>query len=154
MEENLYYQSGVEIVSFSDFEDFIKSVEGDFLPPLLARVNIEEYYNKLNANAAFVVCRNDSQIVGMIVFYCNDLEHKKSYVTLMAVRKEWRRHKIALHLLSDAFAYCRAESMKHIGIHTNSPVARSLYIKAGFEDLEATFLPEYKINRHYLEKKL
>lgn len=40
-----------EKISFEDFFIFLQAVEEDFVPPLLDRIDINAYYNKINEYA-------------------------------------------------------------------------------------------------------
>lgn len=147
------YQVGYDLVGFDDFVSFLTAVEQDFVPPLLRRIDINEYYTKCRKNATFAVCRRNDEIIGLAVFYCNDTVKKKAYVTLFAVKREYRGHGIAKILLGNIADFSRQLGMEVVGLHTNNELAYKVYLKSGFELQETIELPDLNLKRYYLEKK-
>lgn len=150
---DLVYSNGGDL-TFSEFKTFVCNTEKDFVPPLCSRININEYFEKLQDNAKFIACRHDNKLVGLIAFYCNDIECKNSYVTFVAVLSEYRGNKIASGLLRKACEISICNGMNKMKIDTNNDIAYQCYLKNGFKLLKTTYLPEYKLNRYFLEKEL
>jgi ribosomal protein S18 acetylase RimI-like enzyme len=141
------------LFSFSEFQSFINSVEQDFVPPLLERINVRNYYDKLSRYALFAICRVNGKIVGMCAFYCNDKVTKKAHATLLAVQRIYRKQGIASALFRNMFDYAKEAGMNVIGLYTNNPAACKLYKEMDFRIMEEFPLKE-NITRYYLEKQL
>ena len=88
-----------------------------------------------------------------MALYCNDQINKKSYIPLIAVKREFRGKNIATNMLKIALKIAKDSGMQYIGIHTNNKIAYQCYLKSGF-DLIDVHLIENGIKRYYLEKKL
>lgn len=141
-------------LTFDQFHSFIKEVEQDFVPPLLDRVNIAEFYNKVNSLAVLYGCYCKDELIGLCIFYANDFETQKAYMTFLAVDRKYRGNNIAGELLKDACIYAKEQGMESIGLHTYNIIAKECYIKNGFSLREVHFDVNYKTDRFYLEKKL
>lgn len=144
----------IEKVLFEEFSSFITETEKDFIPPLLNRIEVNSYYEKLIKNAEFIVCRDNERIIGLICFYCNNKDTREAFITYIAVRKEYRGNNIASNLLNKATDFSREQGMNRITIETNNTIAYKCYIKNGFSLVSTEYLPEYNLNRYILEKSL
>ena len=146
------YQVGYDLINFDEFVQFLNAVEQDFVPPLLKRINVFEYYNKCRSKAAFAVCRQEDEIVGLVVFYCNDVLKKEAFAVLLAVKKEWRGNAIAKALLDCAASFSKQHGMEMMGLYTSSEIACRAYIKSGFEVKSAVDLENMNLKRYYMER--
>lgn len=154
MENRLSYHVGFGIIDFVDFSSFVEEVNDDFIPSLLDRINVRDYFDKLRNNAVFVVCRNGSDVVGLQAFYCNDVKKRIGFTTFLAVKREYRGGGIAKILLEISFIYSKACGMERVGISTSNELAYGLYLKIGFVKKDMSVLPQLKINHYYLERDL
>lgn len=142
-------------INKSDFIDFLNIVSKDFMPPLIQRIsNIDDYYDKINNNATFIICKDIEQIVGMIVFYCNDYDQQSSYVTLLAIKSQYRRRGIASYLLQFACEHSKKHKKVKILIDTNNEYAKKCYLKCDFQVINSTEDEKTGLIRYYMEKKL
>ena len=131
-------------VSKDAFCRFITKISDDFVPPLLPRIDIDDYYAKLKSFATVVVCMDEDSIVGLAATYCNNRDTKMAYTPLVGVDKNYRGRHIATELMEKTIACAKHSGMKKIGIHTNNPHARDLYIKCGFVQKWGGILLTYK----------
>lgn len=130
---------------------FLKEVDGDFNPPLSEKTDLAQYADKILRNAVLFCDLTDfGAIKGLIVLYANDYAKKYAYIPLAGVGSSYRKQGIAGKLLSEAIQYVEAlkGKIQVLGIHSNNPVAISLYQKMGFESVETID------GRTYLELKL
>lgn len=153
MNEDFNYTFGNIKITFSIFDEFVKKVEQDFVPPLYARINIKEFFVKLSKNAVFVHCWNQCQLIALMALYCNDQKNKKSYIPFIAVRREYRGKNIATNILKMGFEIAKERGMQNIGLDTKNDYAYQCYLKSGFKLIDV-YLIENGIKRYYLEKKL
>ncbi|MBQ8593374.1 MAG: GNAT family N-acetyltransferase, partial [Bacteroidaceae bacterium] len=121
---------------------------------LCSRIDVSDYYYKLYENAEIIICLHDGKLVGLIAFYCNDIKTRTAYVTFIAVLSAYRGHKIASLLLEKASKVSSENEMYKIKIDTNNEVAYRCYLRNDFKLIETTFLPEYNLNRYFLEKEI
>lgn len=150
---DVVFKNGNEI-SLSEFSAFIDATEQDFVPPLCSRIYVADYYYKLHKNAEIIICLHNDKLVGLIAFYCNDIKTKTAYITFIAVLSAYRGHKIASLLLEKAAKASSENGMYKIKIDTNNEVAYKCYLRNDFKLIETTFLPEYNLNRYFLEKEI
>lgn len=150
---DLVYLNG-DNLTFEEFNSFVCDTENDFVPPLCSRINVHDFFFKLQNNAHFITCMHNDRIVGLIAFYCNDFELRTSYVTFIAVLPEYRGNGIATVLLEKASKIATEKGMNKMKIDTNNKIAYQCYLKNGFRLQETVYLSEYKLNRYFLEKEL
>lgn len=139
---------------YSIFSSFIEEVDQDFIPPLLNRINIIDFYNKVNSLANLVGCYYNKELIGLCVFYANNHDTQKAYITFLAVKKNFRGKNIAGEILKVACANAKKLGMNNVGIHTNNIIAKECYIKNGFILKDSFFEEKYNVIRYYLEKSL
>lgn len=148
------YTTDFHKVSKDAFCRFITKISDDFVPPLLPRIDIDDYYAKLKSLATIVVCIDEGNIVGLAATYCNNRDTKLAYTTLVGVDKDYRGRHIATKLMEKTKVCAKQSGMKKIGIHTNNPHARELYIKCGYTQFGEGYSPEIQTERYYLEIEL
>lgn len=136
------------------FHDFLVKVEGDFVPPLLSRINETHYYNKIIDYATTILCIDGNQvIVGMVAMYANDITNKIAYITLIAVTQECRGQHVASTLLQMAEKLASTKGMTKILIDTNNVIARKCYEKNGYSVIKTEEL-ENGLTRFFMSKEL
>ena len=150
----MIYSTDFSSVSKDAFRRFITRISDDFVPPLLPRIDIDNYYTKLSSLASTVFCVEDENIVGLITTYCNNMDTKMAYTPLVGVDKDYRGRHIATEMMERTKIYAKQCRMKKIGIHTNNPHARDLYIKCGFKLIRGGYSPDIQTERYYLEVEL
>lgn len=141
-------------ISFEEFKSFVSLVEKDFVPPLLSRIEINSYYDKLSKYATIIVCRKEAEIVGMCAMYDNNRQTKKGYITFIAVKNGYRGIGLAGLLINAAKSHAAASGMDILGIETNNVIARDCYLKNGFRLIESHLVDISSIERYYLEYNL
>lgn len=148
------YTTDFQKVSKDTFCRFVTKISDDFAPPLLPRIDIDDYYAKLKSLATIVLCMDEEYIVGLAATYCNNRETKMAYTPLVGVDKDYRGRHIATELMEITKVCAKQSGMKKIGIHTNNPHARDLYIKCGFMQKIGGYLSDIQVERYYLEIEL
>ena len=140
-------------MEFNIFKEFINDVSDDFIPSLTDRLDINEYFEKLKTYASYSIAYKDNRVAGIVLFYCNNYDTKSAYITLLAVRKEYRRMHIASMLLERTIEFVRMENMETVSIHTNNEYAKDCYVKTGFHIEEMSKLND-TLARYFLRKSL
>lgn len=86
--------------------DFVEETQKEkpFLP---AGVNIPDYIDKLFAKAVIIPFIERGCIKAVIAFYCNDLENKRAFFSLLAVAADQRRRGVGYFLMETAFRFSK-----------------------------------------------
>ncbi len=140
--------------TFDDILSFMTSVDGDFIPSLFQRIDIKEYIDKILTRATIITSIRDKKMIGMIVFYDNDLVSKEAYITYLAVDGSWRKHGIASLLLENASYTAKKKGMKSISVSTCNPKVVSFYQNHEFITSKTEYDVFANMDRFYLQKKL
>lgn len=141
-------------LSLDNFFTFVQKVEQDFVPPFLERLDIVSFYNKINKLANIVGCYHKNELIGLCIFYANNLNTKKAYINFIAIDRNFRGRNIAGEILKIVFTSAKEAGMNTVGIHTNNIIAKECYIKNGFILKDSFFEEKYNVIRYYLEKTL
>jgi ribosomal protein S18 acetylase RimI-like enzyme len=131
--------------SAAEIAEHLKKCDQDFVPPLSARVHIDEYAKKIVSNAMRFEAWSGATLVGLIATYCNDREKRVAYITSVSVVKDWMGQGVAAHLLGECIAYARTSGMEQIRLEVSKDnlAAVRLYEKGGFVagDANAPLVP-------------
>lgn len=113
--------------------DFLESVNYDFNPPLTEKVNLSEYVEKILSSAHLIYrLSSENKLIGLVVLYCNNIVDLKSYIALVAVRKDYRGKGLAKDMMKEAIEIVKNNKYLTLGIHSNNEIAISLYMNLGF----------------------
>jgi ribosomal protein S18 acetylase RimI-like enzyme len=117
---------------------FIESVDYSFNPPLSTRVDLGPWLKKVLKMGVVLVSVEQTNIEGVIAFYCNDRESRQAFITFLGVAKSARRQGIGRGLLEEAILVCRRKGMKSVLLTTGSGNEASipLYRELGFKEEE------------------
>jgi ribosomal protein S18 acetylase RimI-like enzyme len=118
------------------FEAFIAGMDAEFEPSISRRVDLDAYARKLLQVGEVIAAMDDDQfIVGTIGFYCNDLENRCAYISLVGVSRRERRLGVGGALLDDCLQKCRSAGMVRVDLHlrASNRAALALYRSRGFQ---------------------
>lgn len=124
-------------LTYDEFTEFITHVSQDFVPPILERIEIKQFYDKITSLASIITCRKNNRLVGLCIFYCNDNITFQAYLNLIAVSSHHRGKGIASKLCHLMETKSKKEGMTHLSMHTNSEMALKLYNKLGYSVIES-----------------
>lgn len=141
-------------IDYDEFLTFVKSVENDFVPPLLNRIDPVDYYIKISSHGIVVKCFKGQEVAGILIMYANNLITKKAFITFIATKKTYRGLHIATSLLEESFKKAKEEGMETIDIETNNPIAKACYLKAGFKVISNIPINDSGLYRTCLTKTL
>lgn len=121
-----------------EIQKFLEKINDDVFPVLSSRVDLNFYAEKIARFAECLVIKKNGEIEALSAFYCNDLENKTSYLTLIAVGASLRNQGIATKLLDETIQRAKSKGMKRLILETNekNQPAIKLYQKYGFKTLE------------------
>jgi len=116
---------------------FLREINDDFVPPLDQKIKLDQYAAKLLQKATVYVALEGEKIVGLIAFYCNNIDTKEAYIPILGVHKNHRAEGIGGNLLKDAIKHIKSKGFKEVGLQTwENSSALNLYLKNGFEIVE------------------
>lgn len=128
----------------------LKDVDSEFHPNLSNKTDLHLFAKKAIeiAHCEYEEDENGN-LKGLVVGYTNDIQNGYSYISLVAVSPNYRKRGIAKKLITQFIAYAKKLIyIKKIGIHTNNPIALSMYQNIGFEIISECD------GRYYLEYEL
>lgn len=118
--------------SISIFNDcFIESTEN--------RVgNLWDYSAKISCYGNTYVVKIKDKTIGIIIFYSNDLISKTAYITMIAVKNEYKGNGIGKKLLKLSEVFAIKFGMKYIKleVHKENISAIRFYEKSGYSYLD------------------
>lgn len=116
--------------------ELLKKFDKCFYPPFSQSIDLETYADKLSQHAYFIVAEVESQIVGLLAYYRNDLE-KELYVPYLVVDEKWQGGAIGQGLLHELTITCYGSYQK-IGLEVNiaNIGAYRFYTRNGFIEKE------------------
>lgn len=115
--------------------EFLEKVDLLFPIPLSEKVNIKEYVEKVLDNGKIIVSMCEDNIVGINLFYANDIITRQAWISTIAVDENFKSKGIGTTLISKMKEYCIKNKMKEIILYTHNKNERAikLYNKNGFK---------------------
>lgn len=117
---------------------FLKEIDNDFPTSLSDKVNLNEYVDKILDKAEIIVKRENDEIAGITVFYCNDPSKETAYAVLTGVRSQYRGRGIATFLKREQIKKVKELGFKKLLFYTENPVAQKLYENLGGKVIESS----------------
>lgn len=137
--DNLNIKYGFNMLKRNSIIHFLKKSDKEFPQSLSDRVNIENYAEKLinNANIVYVEDK-ENNIIGSVIFYCNDNKTYKGFVTYVYVDKDYRGMGIAKNLLKNAELVMLNNGMMSctLNTHKGNNKAIKLYKSLGYNEIK------------------
>lgn len=124
----------------------------DIFPRLTDKIsNIDEYAEKLRDFANVYVAKNNSENVGILVFYANDKESKEAYISLIGVKRGNTRNGIGKELLGCCNEISRKCGMSKIKLEVDQDNMNAIkfYKKNGF-----SFVSRSERNSFYMQREI
>ena len=117
-----------------DYIRFLKNVDKDFPIPLSKKIKIDEYAEKLISTANVIVEKDNGKIIGMVAGYIDNSIEEISYISIVAVQKEYRGKSIAKKLLQKYIDECKEKNLKgiHLYTHKTNITALTMYKNFGY----------------------
>jgi ribosomal protein S18 acetylase RimI-like enzyme len=116
-------------------EEILFEVDREFSPALSAKTDIVEYVDKITSRAVIIPLFDQGRTAAFIAVYCNDYQTYIAYLTMLAVRKEYRSKGLGKLLVEAAIAYLKNLQFQKFRLEVlkSNDKARSLYDKLGFK---------------------
>ena len=114
--------------------DHLLCCDGDFVPPLSGRININDYAIKIASMATRFEAWSTGELVGMVAAYCNDKTTRVAHITSVSVLKGWKGKGIAQTLIHKCLEHAKTAGMRQVGLEvaTGNLPAIKLYERNGF----------------------
>ena len=96
--------------------------------------NYEEWASKISDNGFAVVTDNNDR-AGMAVFYANDLEGRKGYISLIGLKPDFRGKGLGKAFLNDIIEEMKKNGMNSVllEVDDDNQSAKDFYTRFGFE---------------------
>ncbi len=110
----------------------------NFMPPLIQRVDIDEYSKKIFDRAITFEAWHYKVLIGLVAAYFNDSSDCTGYITNVSVNLNCMGNGIATTLMNNCLEYARQCNIKYITLEvekSNYSTIR-LYEKFGFKEAE------------------
>jgi D-cysteine desulfhydrase len=113
---------------------FLDKIDSQLPTSLSSRFDINEYACKVIDNGNVLSIENDGEIVSAILFYSNDMQSKKAYITLLGTVSGFENRKYAHYLMNAAEEVSRSAGIRTIHLDTEKQNTRaiSFYSKQGY----------------------
>jgi ribosomal protein S18 acetylase RimI-like enzyme len=134
--EGIEFREGT--ASMRDIQSHLEECDGDFLPRLSLKINIEEYSRKISARAKTFEAWSGKVLVGLVAAYLNDRDTRIGFLTNMSVAKKFMGRGIATVLLDQCLSRSRLEGMKAVRLEVSveNREAIRLYRNFAFSEFE------------------
>lgn len=99
--------------------EIIKELNNDYPIPLVKKINIEEYVEKIMFKGFVIVAKCKNEIIGFTTFYANNFEINEAAFSLLGVLKEHRKYGVARKLFKESFNVMKNEGMKTVFSYTH-----------------------------------
>lgn len=117
---------------------FIMEVNFDLPIPITDKIDIDVFLDKIrNFGEAYCVY-DQEKIIGCAFFYANDKINKQAFLTLFAVKREYRNCGIGSILLEHMIDYCDGLGFEYLQLYTHktNKKARSFYSRKYFYEID------------------
>jgi len=96
--------------------------------------DLEAYFDKLDARAEVVADTDAGRCRGFVAFYCNNVETRRAFITLVLVSPQDRGSGVGRSLVSRVLDICRERGFISCGLEVRSDnaAALALYEALGF----------------------
>ena len=120
--------------------EFLYSVDKDFTPCLSAKVELDAWSEKVLNRASYVACYEEHRLAGLLVFYCNDFQTRRSYISLLGVGRQYRGKGYATACLDYAKEIAEKNNCYKMMLLTGSKEEATLnfYRNAGYNSADKT----------------
>ena len=151
---NFYVINKDMIAAKEDLINFLKVMDNEFPKPLSKKVKIEDYIEKLINNGIIIVSKDKNNIVGLVAGYINDYKECLAYISIIAVKNEYRSKHIGKKLLNIFENIALKNGMKNIllTVHRDNKRAIEFYKKNNYS-IDDNMIANYE-NYIVLNKKI
>lgn len=98
---------------------------------------LKKYLNKIDNSCCWVKHYENNSLAGFIAYYCNDLIHKKAFITLVLVASNYRGLNIAKKMLNKVLFDIQARGFNSCALEVkiDNLIAIKVYQSLGFKKI-------------------
>ena len=85
--------------------------ESNYISEALKKIDFKNFFDKIDANAYFIVAYDENVILGYAVLYANNLETKEAYITLLEVYRAYQGKHIGNGLIEKCERLAKEKKM-------------------------------------------
>jgi len=124
----------LKTATVNDILAHLNECNDNFYPPLIERVNLEEYSRKIFEKSMTFEAWKEDSLVGLVAIYFNESADRSAYITNVSVLKSFMGSGIASELLGQCIGYAVSENFMEMKLEVNkeSSPAINLYRKHDF----------------------
>ena len=114
---------------------FLEQINGTLPTPLSQRVELNQYAQKVTENGNILAISKNNKIRAAILFYANDSNKKRAYITLIATTPQYKKSGYGSQLLNAAELKAQEAGMKYMTLETDfsNTQAIAFYAKRGYK---------------------
>jgi ribosomal protein S18 acetylase RimI-like enzyme len=128
---NVSVSYAVNSASAEQVAEHLRHCDVDFSPLLSGRVVIDQYAQKILAQAQRFEAWMMGDLVGLVACYCNDTTTRTAFVTSVSVSRECRRRGIASALLRQCIDYVARMGMIKVLLEVSPDNAKAIRLYEG-----------------------
>lgn len=124
----------------NSLKQLLIEVDNEFIPNLSSRLAIDEYVDKIVSNSMVLPVYNNGILSAFISFYCNNYKEQTGYLTMIAVKSDYRNMGVAKLLIQYAIGFLQNIGFKYFRLEVGrqNEKAIALYKKLGFTVFKET----------------
>ena len=118
--------------------ELLSEIDNEFDPRLSSRIDVPSYVDKILENSTIIPVYNNGNLDAFIAFYCNDYKSHASYLTMLAVRKSYRKRGVGKLLVETAIKFLEETTFRYfkLEVDKSNSSAFAVYKKLGFSIID------------------
>ncbi len=122
------------VASVEQLAEHLRRCDEGYVPPLSARVTIDDFARKISERATRFEAWNDAGLVGLVAAYLPSATDGPVFITDVSVLPERRGEGVASALLRECAAFARQHDVTHLRLKVDrrNAAAIGLYEASGF----------------------
>lgn len=147
MDSNAFDKDGLKM--------FILSVNQDFPIRITDKIDIDDFLEKIKKVGNVYCAYDQDKIIGCAFFYANDERKKNAFLTLFAVKKEYRMCGVGSILFDNMVNYCIQLGFENLQLYTHktNKIARNFYFKRNFYEIDCDRKNDVKLELKLVGRK-
>lgn len=123
----------IKTVNAQEILAHLKECNDDFCPPLIERVNLEEYSRKLLEKSVTFEAWNENFLVGLLAAYFSQNTDRSVFITNVSVLKKFMGMGVASELLGQCIKYAAGKKIMELKLEVNKESARAIRLYGKFD---------------------
>lgn len=107
-----YMTLNIPQITVTNLLTFLQEINSEYVPNLDKKVGLSDYVDKILTKASFLIECDKNGIVGLVVFYCNNINNLKAYIPLVGVLPRAQHQGIATRMMEIVCQYIKEQKFK------------------------------------------